>query len=273
MAISLSGSAMRQSWLSGGGPGRYGAAAEPATYEQPPEATSETPRAMGEVNTVILSDLPRGLRAAAGLLRAGQLVAIPTETVYGLAADAFDAAACLRIFAAKRRPAFDPLIVHLRDAGQAAEVVAETPPAAAALMRAFWPGPLTLVLRKRAAGRSGDERARHRGRAPAGAPARAAAARRVPFPLAAPSANLFGAVSPTTARHVVDQLGDAPAYVLDGGACAVGVESTIVGWEDGRCVLYRPGGVPLEALEEVVGRVDPAAPRVQPVSPGTLAAH
>lgn len=214
------------------------------------------------------------LAEAARRLEAGEPVAIPTETVYGLAANAFDADACLRVFEVKRRPAFDPLIVHVAGAERLGEVVAEVPDPAAALARAFWPGPLTLVLPKRArvpdVVTSGLETVAVR--QPAHGLARALL-ERLEFPLAAPSANLFGRVSPTTAAHVVEQLGESVAYVLDGGPCAVGVESTIVGWEAGHCVLYRPGGVALEDVEEVVGPLSRARDRVQPASPGMLEAH
>jgi len=214
------------------------------------------------------------LERAAAHLRAGELVAIPTETVYGLAANALDAAASLRIFEAKERPAFDPLIVHVHSRTQALELC-ETPSAEAlALMDAFWPGPLTLVLKKRAAipdvVTSGLDTVALRQPAH---PLTAELLARLPFPLAAPSANLFGRTSPTTAQHVAEQLGDRIAYILDGGPCAVGVESTILGWEERRLVLYRPGGAPLEAIERIVGRVGAAQKRVLPAAPGMLAAH
>lgn len=214
------------------------------------------------------------LERAAAHLRAGELVAIPTETVYGLAANALDGAASLRIFEAKQRPAFDPLIVHVSSRERALELC-ETPPAEAlALMDAFWPGPLTLVLRKRA--RIPDVVTSGLDTVALRQPAHPLAAEllaRLSFPLAAPSANLFGRTSPTSAAHVAEQLGERIAYILDGGPCSVGVESTIVGWEDGRAVLYRPGGTPLEAIESIVGRVDPAQKRVLPAAPGMLAAH
>jgi len=213
-------------------------------------------------------------------LRAGELVAIPTETVYGLAANALDERACLRIFEAKRRPAFDPLIVHVRSAEHAREFVRELPADAERLMRAFWPGPLTLVLPKRELVpdivTSGLDTVALR------APAHPLTARllaRLEFPLAAPSANLFGRMSPTRAEDVVEQLGDELDYVLDGGPCEVGLESTIIGWEEGHCVLYRPGGTPLELLEPLVGSIRVAsqhsehAPRKAAAAPGMLAAH
>ncbi len=214
------------------------------------------------------------IEEAARRLEAGELVAIPTETVYGLAANALDERACLAIFEAKRRPSFDPLIVHVRSAQAAEELVRDVPAAARELMAAFWPGPLTLVLPKRAlvpdVVTSGLDTVALRSPAH---PLTARLLERLAFPLAAPSANLFGRVSPTTAEHVVEQLGDALGYVLDGGPCEVGVESTIVGWEAGRAVLYRPGGVPLEALEPFVGALAPAASRSTPAAPGMLAAH
>lgn len=220
--------------------------------------------------TVIGTDLTE----AARILRGGGLVAIPTETVYGLAADAYDPEAVLRIFEAKRRPTFDPLIVHVADRAQLNDVVRAVPPEAEALIGRFWPGPLTLVLPKSARVpdlvTSGLDTVGVR--MPAH-PLTQELLRALPFPLAAPSANPFGYVSPTTAQHVADQLGDAVPYILDGGPCTVGVESTILGWEDGTCVLYRPGGVPVEAIEAVIGRVGGPSRQVLPVAPGMLASH
>ncbi|MCO6482966.1 MAG: threonylcarbamoyl-AMP synthase [Flavobacteriales bacterium] len=230
------------------------------------------------VKTEIGTDLSR----AEGLLRAGEIVAVPTETVYGLAANAFDPDAVLKIFLAKQRPAFDPLIVHVHGAEQAWGVADAQPldaivrDQAGALMRHFWPGPLTLVLPK---GRrvpdlvtSGLDTVALR--MPAH-PMAQELLRHLEFPLAAPSANPFGYVSPTTARHVKDQLEGKVPYILDGGPCAVGVESTIIGWdaESRGWVLYRPGGTPVEAVEAVIGRVPKARKTVLPVSPGTLESH
>ncbi len=214
------------------------------------------------------------LGRAAAHLRAGELVAIPTETVYGLAANALDAAASLRIFEAKERPAFDPLIVHVHSREQALGLCEPPPAEALVLMDAFWPGPLTLVLRKRA--RIPDVVTSGLDTVALRQPAHPLAAKllkSLDFPLAAPSANLFGRTSPTTAAHVAEQLETGVAYILDGGACSVGVESTILGWEAGQCVLYRPGGAPIEAIEELVGRVSPAQCRILPAAPGMLAAH
>jgi L-threonylcarbamoyladenylate synthase len=226
------------------------------------------------------------LTHAAQLLRKGHIVAIPTETVYGLAANAFDEAAVLQVFAAKQRPSFDPLIVHIGHRADIQRIVKELPPGAEALMDAFWPGPLTLVLPKQSAVpdlvTSGLDTVAVR--MPAH-PLTLELLRQLDFPLAAPSANPFGYVSPTTAQHVADQLGDKVPYILDGGPCSVGVESTILGWDvgaddrppattpTGRWHLYRPGGIPLEAIEQVIGRVEPAVKQVLPVAPGMLESH
>ncbi len=223
------------------------------------------------------------IQFAADLLRKGEIVAIPTETVYGLAANAYDEAAVLKIFQAKQRPAFDPLIVHVFSQGQVGELASfadlpkNGPPLQAkALMHAFWPGPLTLVLPKSASVpdlvTSGLDTVALR--MPAH-PMTLELLRALEFPLAAPSANPFGYVSPTTAQHVADQLGDKVPYILDGGPCNVGVESTIVGWErDTRqWVLYRPGGTPLAHIEAVVGPLGRPEKSVLPASPGMLESH
>lgn len=209
---------------------------------------------------------------AAQLLKQGGVVAIPTETVYGLAADAFNEEAVLTIFSVKQRPAFDPLIVHVRDRQQL-DQVAHVPPEAEALLERFWPGPLTLVLPKRPGVpdlvTSGLDTVAVR--MPAH-PMTRALLNALDAPLAAPSANPFGYVSPTTAQHVLDQLGGRIPYILDGGPCSVGVESTILGWQ-GNWVLYRPGGVPVEAIEEVVGPVHQAPTNARPQAPGMLESH
>ena len=208
------------------------------------------------------------------LLEQGSLVAIPTETVYGLAANAFDEAAVLKIFQAKNRPSFDPLIVHVRDRSQVDEVVSFVPPEAEALMAKFWPGPLTLVLSK--SSRVPDIVTSGLDTVGVRMPAHPMALellRSLHFPLAAPSANPFGYVSPTNAQHVADQLGDVVPYILDGGACSVGVESTIIGFEEGQCVLYRAGGIPVEDIETVIGKVGSAQRQVLPVAPGMIESH
>jgi L-threonylcarbamoyladenylate synthase len=216
-----------------------------------------------------------GIAEAAELLRAGALVAITTETVYGLAADARNDRAVAAIYAAKNRPAFNPLIVHLPDLAAVARLAVLTP-AAERLAAAFWPGPLTLVLPLRPdAGLSplvtaGLDTVAIR--LPAHPVARALLTQ-AGIPVAAPSANPSGRVSPTRAEHVLAGLSGRIAAVLDGGPCAVGVESTILAL-DGPPALLRPGGVAVEAIEAVLGAPllmpgDPATPK----APGQLASH
>jgi L-threonylcarbamoyladenylate synthase len=218
---------------------------------------------------------------AAALLRAGALVAFPTETVYGLGGDARDGSAVAGIFAAKGRPQFNPLICHVAEADAAfAEVIADD--RARALAARFWPGPLTLVLPRRPtcrvdllAGAGLDTLAV---RVPAH-PVALDLLRRVDRPVAAPSANRSGEVSPTTAAHVMAGLGGRIAAVLDGGACAVGVESTVLDLSAGGAVLLRPGGVPVEAIEATIGPVGrplplSAAEATRSLrSPGMLLSH
>jgi L-threonylcarbamoyladenylate synthase len=202
-----------------------------------------------------------GLQRAAELLRGGGTVAFPTETVYGLGANALDAEAVAKIFAAKERPKWDPLIVHVSDRVMSARV-AETPVSLArdveVLIKTFWPGPLTLLLPRTAAVPDAvtAERTLVGVRMP-GHPVALELIRRAGVPVAAPSANRFGQTSPTTAAHVLQDLDGRIDAVLDGGATIVGVESTVIGpAEDGvGWVLYRPGGVSLERLEGVCGSV------------------
>ena len=216
-----------------------------------------------------------GIAEAADLLRVGVLVAIPTETVYGLAADARNDRAVAAIYAAKNRPAFNPLIVHLPDLAAVARLAVLTPEAER-LAAAFWPGPLTLVLPLRPdAGLSplvtaGLDTVAIR--LPAHPVARALLAQ-AGIPVAAPSANPSGRVSPTRAEHVLAGLSGRIAAVLDGGPCAVGVESTILAL-DGPPALLRPGGVAVEAIEAALGAPllmpgDPSTPK----APGQLASH
>jgi len=225
--------------------------------------------------TLVLSPDAAGVQRAAALLQAGGLVALPTETVYGLAGDARSDLAVARIFEAKGRPRFNPLIVHVPDVA-AAEAVAVLDDRARRLAAAFWPGPLTMVLPVRAeAGLSALVTAGLESvavRVPAH-PLAQALLRAFGGPLAAPSANPSGKVSPTTAAHVMEGLSGRIAAVLDGGPCAVGVESTIIGLT-GEAVLLRPGGVPVEALEAVLGA--PVALRDEAAAvtaPGQLASH
>lgn len=212
---------------------------------------------------------------AACHLRGGSLVAIPTETVYGLAANGLDGRAVAGIFAAKNRPRFDPLILHCDSVARARELVEDFPPAAAALADAFWPGPLTLLLEKKALVPEIVTAALPRValRVPAH-PHALSLLSMLDFPLAAPSANPFGYVSPTTAQHVEEQLGDAIPYILDGGRCRVGVESTIVGFEQGETVVYRLGGVGLEELESVAGPLRLHLNQSSnPAAPGMIRSH
>lgn len=213
---------------------------------------------------------------AAQWLTAGECVGIPTETVYGLAANALNPAAVVKIFQIKNRPAFDPLIVHIPDAEAAENYVTRIPPAARALMQAFWPGPLTLLLPRRDCipdlVTSGLPNV---GLRVPDHPLTLALLRTLPFPLAAPSANPFGYISPTTAQHVADQLGALVPFILDGGPCAIGVESTIVGFDaQDSPVVYRLGGLSVEMLEAVCGPVRLLLNQSSnPAAPGMLAAH
>jgi len=219
-----------------------------------------------------------GIARAVDLLHAGELVAFPTETVYGLGADAGNDRAVARIFAAKGRPAFNPLIIHVGDTG-AALGLAVLSAEAQALAARFWPGPLTLVLPRRPEARLSALAAAGLDsvalRVPAHPMAQALLAE-FGGPLAAPSANRSGRVSPTAREHVLDGLDGRIAAVVDGGTCPVGIESTIVGFHGADAVLLRPGGLPIEAIEEVLGRpLDQSATR--PVSdivaPGQLSSH
>jgi L-threonylcarbamoyladenylate synthase len=211
---------------------------------------------------------------AARLLRAGRLVAFPTETVYGLGADATNGRAAAAIFEAKGRPRFNPLIVHVSDSVQASEFV-EFSPLAKRLAEAFWPGPLTLVLPRVTGCRLSLLVSAGLDTVAIRAPSHPLARRLIAeagTPLAAPSANPSGTVSATTAQHVADGLGDRIDMILDGGPTPIGLESTVIGFEDGKPVLLRPGAVPREAIERLTGPL--AAPSDGPVtSPGRLASH
>src|SRR4051812_40870429 len=214
-----------------------------------------------------------GIDAAARLLRTGGLVAFPTETVYGLGANALDGAAVAAIFAAKGRPRFNPLIVHVSDLAQARSH-GEFPEAALRLAKHFWPGAMTLVVPRRkdtplsllvSAGL--DTVAL---RAPSHPIARALL-ERAGVPLAAPSANRSGAVSATTAAHVAEGLGERVDLVLDGGATPLGLESTVVGFDGGAPVLLRPGAISRDEIETVIGALAAPGPGIQ--SPGQLESH
>src|SRR5947207_1535483 len=213
---------------------------------------------------------------AAQLLCAGELVAFPTETVYGLGGDATSEAAVARIFAAKGRPRFNPLIVHVPGLAEA-EPLAVFDERARNAARRFWPGPLTLVLPRRASG--GLSLLASAGldtvalRAPAH-PVAQQLLRAAGIPIAAPSANRSGRISPTTAAHVAAELGSRVALILDGGACPVGLESTILDLTGPVPALLRPGGVTLEELREVFGSIaTPAVGEHPPRAPGSLPSH
>lgn len=215
------------------------------------------------------------LHRAKALLDQDGLVAIPTETVYGLAGNGLHPKAVAKIFAAKNRPAFDPMILHTNSLDKIAPLLQRIPSKARKLAEVFWPGPMSLLFGK--TDQIPDL-------VTAGSPKVAV---RIPnhpmtlsllesidYPLAAPSANPFGYISPTTAAHVVDQLGDKIAYILDGGDCTVGVESTILDVTTNQVVVLRKGGVPIEAIESVVGKVlvrDHSSSN--PTAPGMLKSH
>ena len=216
------------------------------------------------------------IHQAAALLRDDHLVAIPTETVYGLAGNALSPEAVLGIFRAKNRPRFNPLIVHTDRLEKLRPALQALPPLAEELAAQFWPGPLTLLLPRTAAipdlVTAGHPRVAVR--IPDHPLAQALLAE-LDFPLAAPSANPFGYISPTTAQHVAAQLGERVAYILDGGPTRVGIESTIVGFEpDGSLRLYRVGGTPVEDLERLTGPLERAGQgRENPQASGMLKSH
>lgn len=217
----------------------------------------------------------QSVSTARQLLLQGKLVAIPTETVYGLAGNALEPDVVASIFEVKGRPRFDPLIVHVASWEKALTYIQDVPHTAGILARNFWPGPLTLLLPRRPVipdlVTSGLDRV---GLRCPDHPLTRELLEQLPFPLAAPSANPFGYVSPTTAEHVQLRLGRRIPYILDGGPCRVGIESTIVGWEGEQTVVYRLGGVSVEQLESVTG---PAVVRThsssQPQAPGQLQSH
>ena len=222
-----------------------------------------------------MAERGKDILKALHLLKNGALVSIPTETVYGLAGNALNEDAVLKIFEVKNRPSFDPLIVHISEFSQLEMLVTHMPDKAGKLASKFWPGPLTLLLEKKniipdivtaglktVAIRIPDH------------PLSLKLLSTIDFPLAAPSANPFGYISPTTAKHVNDQLGDRIEYILDGGPCEIGIESTIIGFDKDMPVIYRLGGKSIEDIEEVVGEVIVKKHgSSQPSSPGALSSH
>lgn len=224
---------------------------------------------------ILPADNPDSLVEAAAILRDGGLVAMPTETVYGLAADAGKADAVARLYEAKGRPSFNPLIAHVTGPEMAAFLV-DIPPLARRLMDTFWPGPLTLVLPKLDDAPVSD--LANAGldtialRAP-DHPAAQALLTELGRPLVAPSANPSGSISPTSAEHVMDGLGERIDAILDGGPCPVGLESTVIAVLDDEATLLRPGGLARTTIEAVTGPLKQAGDSAAPASPGMLKSH
>lgn len=219
--------------------------------------------------------ISNSIQEAKALLQNGDVVAIPTETVYGLAANALNATAVAKIFEAKNRPFFDPLIVHVASVEEAEKYVQTIPAPLLRLMQTFSPGPLTVLLKKKdvipdivtsGLDTVGIRIPNH--------PLTLALLAELGFPLCAPSANPFGYVSPTSAQHVFKQLAHRIPYILDGGKCAVGVESTIVGMENNEVVVYRLGGIAIEEIEKIAGKVKfNISQGSNPKAPGMLDVH
>ncbi|CAG4998700.1 Threonylcarbamoyl-AMP synthase [Dyadobacter sp. CECT 9275] len=222
-----------------------------------------------------MAEIGTDIKRAKEILEEGFLVGIPTETVYGLAGNALNEKAVLSIFETKNRPAFDPLIIHTDSLEKIGDLVSFLPEKALLLARRYWPGPLTLLLPKKTivpdlvtsglntvAVRIPDH------------PLTLSLLATLDFPLAAPSANPFGYISPTCASHVQQQLGDKIPYILDGGLCTVGVESTIIGFSEDIPTVFRLGGLALEDIEKVIGKVGRLSHSTSnPQAPGMLKSH
>lgn len=227
-----------------------------------------------DVNLSRMSKIGNSISESIEILSNGGLVSIPTETVYGLAANGLNVSAVLKIFAAKKRPSFDPLILH-STADKIFNWVKEIPAPARLLAEVFWPGPLTLILPKSDSvpfevtsglDTVGVRVPNHR--------LTLELLQKIDFPLAAPSANPFGYISPTTAQHVENQLGNEVDYILDGGASQVGIESTIVGFEYNEAVVYRLGGLAIDDIEAVIGKVKIQNNQASnPKAPGMISVH
>lgn len=216
------------------------------------------------------------INAAVKALENNEIVAIPTETVYGLAGNAYSETAVEKIFALKNRPHFNPLIVHIKSAAVLTSVAKNIPLVALQLADAFWPGPLTLVLEKQdhipdivTGGKNtvGVRVPNH--------PVALELLEQLDFPLAAPSANPFGSISPTTAKHVADYFTDTLTIILDGGSCDKGIESTIIGFENGQAIMYRQGSTKVEDIEKITGplQIRVHANNESVVAPGMLSKH
>jgi L-threonylcarbamoyladenylate synthase len=222
-----------------------------------------------------MAEIGTDIKKAIGLLTAGELIAIPTETVYGLAGNALNPSSVTKIFEVKGRPQFDPLIVHVPHFSATELYAQNIPEEAKRLAEVFWPGPLTLLLSKKNIipdlVTSGLDTV---GLRCPDHPVAQSLLAAIPFPLAAPSANPFGYVSPTRPEHVEEQLGKKIPYILDGGPCKVGVESTIIGFENHQPVIYRLGGITQEQIESVIGKVMVRTHSTSnPKSPGQLQSH
>jgi L-threonylcarbamoyladenylate synthase len=225
--------------------------------------------------TTILPAISKNIKKASEIIRKGGIVAFPTETVYGLGADAFNSHAVARVFEVKNRPRFDPVIVHINPLIDIEQLCLKIDERAKKLMEKFWPGPLTIILQKSS-------------KIPdiitAGLPAVAVRMPSHPvalelikeagIPIAAPSANPFGYLSPTTAEHVNEQIGEKVDLILDDGKCPIGIESTVIDITKKEPILLRPGGLPLEDIEHVIGKVkiSDVSPE-RPHSPGQLPCH
>ncbi len=222
-----------------------------------------------------MAEIGKDIALAKVFLQNNQLVGIPTETVYGLAANALNPIAVAKIFEAKERPTFDPLIVHTHALNEVTKFVTNIHPVLLKLAQTFWPGPLTLLLPKKEIVpnlvTSGLDKVGVR------VPQHVLTLqllKELDFPLAAPSANPFGYISPTTAQHVQKQLGKNIAYILDGGTCGVGLESTIVGEENDEIIIYRLGGLSIDDIKSVVGKVTVQLNQSSnPKAPGQLKSH
>jgi L-threonylcarbamoyladenylate synthase len=222
-----------------------------------------------------IADIGIDLQIAAKSLEQGGIIGIPTETVYGLAANAFNEAAVLKVFAAKNRPSFDPLITHIAKGADLENLVEHIPEKAQKLIDKFWPGPLTLVLKKKPIISdlisSGLPTAAFR---MPSHPLLQELLQRIEFPLVAPSANPFGYVSPTSAQHVASQLGEKIDYILDGGPSKIGLESTIISFEKDIPQILRLGGLSVEEIKGVIGDVAVAISSTsKPSAPGMLSSH
>jgi len=222
-----------------------------------------------------LAIIGKDINRARAILEQEGLVGIPTETVYGLAGNALSEKAVSNIFLVKNRPSFDPLIVHVSGVDALLKYSNEIPDLALKLVEHFWPGPLTLLLPKKEVipdlvtsgfDRAGFRCPRH--------PMALELLSNLTFPLAAPSANPFGYISPTTAEHVQLQLGNQLDYILDGGPCEVGLESTIIGFDQDQPIIHRLGGIEIDSIERIIGKVSHAQlSNNLPQAPGQLTSH